>query len=66
MTRQAEWQKRKLAEGLCSRCGKRPLGMKSGFCDPCGLRVRILDRTRRGNKPWRKGFPGRPPFKISA
>jgi hypothetical protein len=38
MSRQQEYQKRKIAQGLCSTCGKRPLYTKYK-CEPCSKRI---------------------------
>lgn len=40
------WKARRLAEGLCYKCGKRPL-VTSRFCEPCRQKNRL-----RGRKYW--------------
>ena len=61
-----EIQKRYNAQGLCeSGCGK-PLNLSKCFCDPCLKKRRLSLRKRNGHKPWRKGFPGRPPLEHQA
>jgi hypothetical protein len=40
MSRQTEWQQKKLAQGLCTICGKRPLRTKN-HCNVCAPRPRI-------------------------
>lgn len=51
VSRQREWQKRKLKEGLCIRCGAGSGGKK--HCDSCRARVNVeqkkrLDRIKAG------------------
>lgn len=45
MSRQQEWQRRKLAAGLCFNCGQRNL-IDKYRCKPCADRQRERDRDR--------------------
>jgi hypothetical protein len=57
------WQRRKVAEGRCKRCGE-PRGEPSHYttmCDACMLKQRRRQSERKGFKPWRPGGIGRPP-----
>jgi hypothetical protein len=55
MTRQALWQARKVAAGLCQSCGKRPIAKKKGVrgpapksrCRTCLTRKYGIDRARK-------------------
>lgn len=60
MSRQAKWQAKKLAAGLCSLCGKRHLEHYPSICDECVLRRRQY-RERYGFNPKRPGGPGAEP-----
>ena len=60
MSRQREWQKRKLASGLCLTCGA-PRGEDWRLCDFCREKRRAADRLKKGCQPRRPGGPGRPP-----
>ena len=60
MSRQREWQKRKLASGLCLTCGA-PRGEDRLQCDPCLEKRRADERLRKGCQPHRPGGRGRPP-----
>lgn len=46
MTRQQNWQSRKLAEGKCRQCGRRPRVNKS-HCERCRKRHNLLVDKRR-------------------
>ena len=54
-------QLRYIAQGLCSHCGKNPLGGNKGYCDGCAEKKREAMRLKHGFKAWRKGRKGRPP-----
>jgi hypothetical protein len=62
MSRQADWQRKKIAAGLCGNCGKQPLGAHGRRCEACQDKHRL----RSGSKPWRLGGPGRPPKSAMA
>ena len=47
MTRQREWQKRRLAAGLCERCGK-PRTHYRAHCDGCAVKHKELVRRANG------------------
>ena len=47
-TRQARWQQKHLAEGLCASCGRRKLRRSKRLCNACLVRQRVQQRTRKG------------------
>jgi len=59
-SRQYRWQKKKIAEGRCARCGAKR-NHYTILCDPCQLTNRVRQQERSGTKPWHKGKRGRPP-----
>jgi hypothetical protein len=61
-SRQHRWQLDRLASGLCSLCGRRPLRHYARSCDPCALAQRRRRQARLGLTPWHPGGPGRPPI----
>lgn len=58
VSRQRAYQQRKLAEGLCPCCGKRPL--VASLCAVCGVAKRLANRKKTGSNPQVKGGRGRP------
>ncbi len=58
VSRQREYQLRKVAAGLCQICAK-PRNLYKNECDECREKARELARKRKGFKPKREGFPGR-------
>jgi len=55
-----EWQHEHIANGLCRLCSNPiHIGSKS-YCYTHVLKNRARTRGRQGNKPKRKGKPGRP------
>jgi len=50
MTRQAQWQLSKIAEGLCSICGRRPLET-TRLCRECLMRSREVHAARNKRHP---------------
>jgi hypothetical protein len=61
LSRQAQYQKRKITAGLCGKCGREPL-FSSTLCLGCIRVNRHLQRKARGFKPWKPGGVGRPPM----
>ena len=61
MTKQRKYQLAKLADGLCSICGKESL-YNDERCLACYVKFMVLVRRRAGCKPWRPGGRGRPPL----
>lgn len=63
------WQERRVAAGLCKRCGK-PRGESPRYCPACVKKNRDegRERMRRKSKcePWRPGKAGRPPIDRGA
>lgn len=49
MSRQREWQKRKLAEGKCKVCAK-PRNRYACYCDDCQRRVNTRQNELRREK----------------
>jgi uncharacterized OB-fold protein len=45
-SKQAEWQRRKVAAGLCSICGARPVTPGRVRCDACGRRNSLRTSAR--------------------
>ena len=60
MSRQADWQKRKLSEGLCTICGKD--AAVGTYCKRCGRIKKEKGREKSKCKPWTSGGRGRPPI----
>ena len=56
VSRERKRQLRMSAQGLCYRC-KGPLGVYASLCDKCL-------RETNGDKPWKRGSPGRPPKRL--
>lgn len=52
---------RRVAAGLCGRCGKARDGASTRHCDACAKGLQLRMRAKTGSKPWRPGGPGRPP-----
>jgi len=60
-TKQARWQARKKAAGLCINCGKRPL-LTSVKCSECHF-SQLEDRRKvNGYAPWQPGSQGKKPI----
>lgn len=59
VSRQRKWQKKKVAEGKCSKCSE-PLFDKE-LCKKHYLNKKIRQRESQGSEPWVEGGPGRPP-----
>ena len=59
MSRQSEYQKRKLADGKCEICGKKREPDQRRRCNACAARYR---QSRRREAPWKPGDRGRPPL----
>lgn len=49
------------AQGLCTDCGKEPLGESIARCPDCLHKLRINSRRNGGFKPY-SGHRGRPPY----
>ena len=62
-TRQQAWQERKLAKGLCTICGRKPLFSKLA-CRICLVARRKYDRKRQNTKAWKPGGPGKIPLEF--
>lgn len=61
MSRQSEWQAKKLAMGLCVQCGTRSIHPDSKRkCYTCLVRIRSAFRKRNGFKPRYVSGRGRP------
>jgi hypothetical protein len=60
VSRQREWQVKRVSEGKCGTCGN-PRNLYAYACDECQADVRRRVRANSGLKPWRKGKRGRPP-----
>lgn len=56
-----KWAEKMIATGCCTRCGAKRQNY-ARLCDPCGIKLRLYSRKRKGCKPWKKGSRGRPPF----
>lgn len=54
MSKQRDWQKKKLASGLCPQCGE-PLGRSKHLCDKCLEKATNAEtrRRKRANKAGR-------------
>lgn len=61
VSRQRAYQLRRIADGLCAQCGKRPL-FSSYACKKCQVAMRKAKRNAKGCKPWKAGGRGRPPI----
>jgi hypothetical protein len=61
MSRQTDYQRRKIAAGLCARCGQARESGQVRDCKACAERYRQGKRDRRGSEPWQPGNRGRPP-----
>ena len=61
MSRQTEYQRRKIEAGLCEICGKAREEGQARRCKACAERYRQGKRDRRGSEPWQPGNRGRPP-----
>jgi len=61
-TRQLEYQKKKVKEGLCRSCGVNPL-LGATFCADCLDKATARQRESKGFNPWKPGSRGRPPLK---
>jgi hypothetical protein len=59
VSRQAKWQRRKLANGQCITCGRPREVPSSSLCAQCRERVRVRARARRGYHPRVPGGRGR-------
>jgi hypothetical protein len=60
MTRQRRYQLRHRLQGLCTLCPKP--AVSANHCLRHLQMTRGLKRAAAGNRPWRPGGPGRPPF----
>lgn len=54
-------EQRRVADGLCGRCGKPRDCESKRYCERCAKDLQVRMRERTGSKPWRPGGPGRPP-----
>lgn len=45
-SRQARWQRLKLAAGLCTSCGQEPIRPGKTRCEACYERIRVAQRNR--------------------
>lgn len=50
MTRQRRWQLRKLADGLCERCGGKKNKPEIGLCELCRAKMKDYYYTKRVKK----------------
>lgn len=57
ISRQRAHQLKKIVEGICSNCFRRPIGIYSEKCDLCARKNSRLV----GARPWQPGGKGRPP-----
>ncbi len=60
MSRQYEWQLRKIAEGCCEICG-RPRKHYARRCDQCRIKERVYTRRLCGSYKWKPGSRGTKP-----
>jgi len=59
---QRNWRDRRRNQNLCIRCGApRDCDSKSR-CFKCLKKYRLAQRRKSGYRPWREGYPGRPPI----
>ena len=59
MSRQRDWQIKKVAEGNCGLCGKKRSDYLS-LCNECAQNKREYKRRKFGFHPWKKGSKGKP------
>ena len=59
MSRQTEYQKRKIADGKCEICGHEREPNQKRRCKACAERYR---QRKRKKEPWKPGSRGRPPL----
>ena len=64
MLKQCKWELKQQTKGNCVRCGKRRDCKSKRFCLKCLIKKRILERTRRGYRPWKLGGQGKPPYEF--
>jgi hypothetical protein len=65
VSRTAVLYARRRAAGVCERCGKPRSATSTAFCAKHAKKVIAEARKRHGNKPWRPGGRGRPPFSAA-
>lgn len=61
ISRQREWQIKKIAEGKCSSCGK-PRTLSKYVCNDCLKKRREYQRKKVGCRPYKPGGRGRIPL----
>lgn len=61
-SRQAEWQRARLREGLCSNCGREPLayGRSDRYGEVCLEKMRKRAQVRAKKKHGGRGKPSQP------
>lgn len=59
-SRQYEWQRRMMAQGRCTICGKPAITAR--YCEFHREKYNGRRRDKTGYKPWRLGGRGRPPI----
>lgn len=62
-SRQAEFYRRRVAQGLCAQCGKAPLITKN-HCQECRKKHNARANARYPGGKWVAGGRGRPPLKV--
>jgi len=62
-SRQRAWQKARILEGRCARCGE-PRHLYAIVCDLCHDRMARRRHGKTGSHSWVPGGAGRPPIKA--
>ena len=63
MYRKVKWQRKKLSQGLCTICGRKPLFSKYE-CKTCRIKKRLRGRKNKGHKAKTKNGKGRPTIEM--
>ena len=63
ISKQRQYQLRRIKKGLCSICGKNPLALGER-CKDCTKKHRKVSRKSKGCKAWKSGGRGRPPKEL--
>lgn len=61
LSRQRQWQNKRLAAGCCVRCGA-ARNLYAQRCDACQRKETERARAKTGFKPWKAGGRGRKPI----